>query len=202
MRQVCAAVLMLVIVGRTGPALAGPASHQQQKTCSVLGIARDAQRQLLAGARIQVRRANGQLAATATTSGDGSFCVAGLEPGDYTIELLDATGAMIGITTTVTVTAGAVASVTVTASAAGALAGATGGGLGLFGFGSLGTLAVIGAAAAIGTSAVIKARNGKIVVCHSVEAGGAHTIEVSASAMDSHLAHGDLLGACPASPSR
>ena len=202
MRQVCAAVLMLAIVAPTGAALAGPASHQQLKTCCVQGIARDAHQRPLAGARIQVRRANGQLAATATTDADGSFCVPGLEPGDYTFEVLDEIGALVGVTPTTTITECAATIVTVTASAAGALARATGGGLNLFGFGSLGTLAVIGAAAAIGTSAVVTARNGKFVVCHRPEGGGAHTIEVGASAMDPHLAHGDTAGACPASPSK
>ena len=96
-----------------------------------------------------MRAANGELVATGTTNTSGSFSFAGLSPGTYTIEILDAAGNIVGTSAAVVVTAGNAATVTVTAAAAGAIAAAEGGGVGLFGLGTIGTVAVLGAAAAV-----------------------------------------------------
>ena len=117
--------------------------------------------------RVQVRAANGEIAVTGTTNSAGSFSFAGLNPGTYTVEILDAAGNIVGTSASVAVTAGATAAVTVTAAAAGAIAAAAGGGLSLFGLGTIATVAVIGAAGAAtiiavqATSDDAQARRGK-----------------------------------------
>jgi len=50
-------------------------------------------------------------------------------------------------------------------------------------------------------TAVVATREGRIVVCH-VGNGGSQTLEISETQRETHLGHGDTLGACPASPSK
>ena len=38
---------------------------------------------------------------------------------------------------------------------------------------------------------------GKVTICHNASGNNPHTIEVSRSALQSHLNHGDTLGPCP-----
>lgn len=199
MRKTVAVVLMsLVAGGAPGSVLAA----RQSQTGGVQGIAKGANQQNLSGVRVQVRGANGQLAATGTTDAAGSFGMTGLTPGTYTVEILDAAGNIVGTSSGLTVTAGATATVTVTAAAAGAIAAASGGGLSLLGLGTIGTVAVIGGAAAATVGAVVATRNNKIVVCHKPASGPAQTLEINESAQDTHMGHGDTVGACPASPSK
>ncbi len=185
-------------------ALAAPAAAnaRAQQPGSLQGIARGAQQQPLPNATVQLRNvATGQLAGTGTTNAAGQFTFAGLNPGNYVVEVLDSAGKIIGTSTPVTVAAGTVATVTVTASAA-AGAAATGAG-GLFGWGTTGTIiGVAGAAAAVGVTAMVVTKDNKIVICHKPAGAVPQTITISESAKDSHLAHGDTLGACPVSPAR
>jgi hypothetical protein len=152
MRKSFAAVLTLVTATMGMPV--GIAA-QGQTTGAVQGSAKGAAQQNLPGVRVQVRMPNGQLAATGTTNAQGSFSFAGLNPGTYTIEILDAAGNIVGTSASVAVTAGATATVTVTSAVAGAIAAAAGGGLSLLGLGTVGTVAVLGGAAALTTVAVV-----------------------------------------------
>ena len=158
MRKAFAAVLAFV-TATMGMPLGIAAAGQQATTGGVQGLAQDAAQQNLPGVRVQVRMPNGQLAATGTTNAQGSFSFAGLNPGSYTIEILDAAGNLVGTSATVTVTAGATATITVTAAAVGAIAAGAGGGLGLFGLGTIGTVAVIGGAAALTTAAIVATKD-------------------------------------------
>ena len=81
------------------------------------------------------------------------------------------------------------------------MAAASGGGLSLLGLGPLASVAVAGAASAAAVTAVVATREGRIVVCH-VGSGGSQTLEISETQRETHLGHGDTLGACPASPSK
>lgn len=141
-------------VGIFAAAAKAPA-RQGQTTGGLQGVARDAAQQNLSGVKVQVRGPNGQLVSTGTTNSSGSFSFAGLNPGSYTIEIVDAAGNIVGTSAAVTVTAGATATVTVTAAAAGAIAAAAGGGVSLFGLGTIGTVAVIGGAAAATIATVV-----------------------------------------------
>jgi hypothetical protein len=145
------------MVMRAGLMAAAPA--RQQPTGGLQGVARSAQQQTMPGVRVQVRAANGELAAGGTTNSAGSFSFAGLNPGTYTVEILDAAGNIVGTSASVAVTAGATAAVTVTAAAAGAIAAAAGGGMSLFGLGTIATVAVIGAAGAATIVAVQATRD-------------------------------------------
>ena len=58
-----------------------------------------------------------------------------------------------------------------------------------------------GAASAVAVTAVVATREGRIVVCHQ-GSGSTQTLEISETQRETHMAHGDTLGACPASPSK
>jgi uncharacterized surface anchored protein len=164
MRKVFVLALTLVVAAigmRVGLLAAGPGRQQFQAstTGGLQGVARNSQQEKLSGVRIQVRGANGQLVVTGTTNDDGAFAFTGLNPGMYTIEVLDAAGNIVGTSASVAVAAGATATVTVTAAAAGAIAAAGPGGVSLFGLGTIATVAVIGAATAATIVAVQATKN-------------------------------------------
>lgn len=146
-------------VGTFAAAAKAPAVRQVQTTGGIQGVAKDAAQQNLSGVKVQVRDRNGQLVAVGTTNASGEFSFAGLNPGIYTIEIVDATGNIVGTSAAITVTAGATATVTVTAAAAGAIAAASGGGLRPFGLGHRAMVVVIGAAGALMVAGIVASRN-------------------------------------------
>lgn len=183
-------------------ALPVAAAARQQQTGGVQGVARDAQQKTLSNHTVQLRNVQtGQLVGTGKTDAAGQFTFASLPPGSYMVEIVNAAGEIIGASAPIAVAAGTTASITVTASAAGALAASKGAGFGIFGLGTAASAAIIGGAA-VGVTAAIAMRDGKITICHKPTGSPAQTIEIKESAKDSHMAHGDSLGACPASPSR
>jgi hypothetical protein len=200
MRKSVSVVLTILMAG--GVQAGALAAGAQSATGGLQGVAKSTTQQNLAGVRVQVRAPNGQLAATGTTDATGSFAFTGLAPGNYTIEVLDAAGHIVGTSASVAVASGMTATVTVTAAAAGAIAAATGGGVGLFGLGTIATVAVVGGAAAATIGAVVATRNNKITICHKPANSTPTTIEIDQNAQDSHFGHGDTPGACPASPSK
>lgn len=61
-------------------------------------------------------------------------------------------------------------------------------------------LAILGVAAmvvAVGW-AFVETSNDKVTICHNQK----NTLTVASAAVPAHLNHGDVMGACPASPSR
>jgi hypothetical protein len=197
MRKSFAVVLAIALVtSASAPLLA-------QQGGAVEGVAQSADKAPLPNFRVNVRNANtGELAGSTTSNQAGQFAFTSLQPGSYVVEIVDATGKVVGLSTSVSVAAGSTVTVTVGASAAGAIAAASGGGLSLLGLGPLASVAVAGAASAAAVTAVVATRGGKIVVCHKASSTAAQTLEINESARESHLGHGDTLGACPASPSR
>jgi hypothetical protein len=190
------AATLAVLVGANGAALA------QQGTGAVNGLAQGVDKAPLRNYTVQIRNANtGQIAGSTTSTQAGQFSFAGLQPGSYVVEIVDAAGQVVGLSSSVSVAAGATVTVAVSATAAGAIAAASAGGFSLLGLGPLASVAVAGAASAAAVTAVVATRDGKIVVCH-VQGAARQTIEISESARDTHVGHGDTLGACPASPSR
>ncbi|MEO8076337.1 MAG: carboxypeptidase regulatory-like domain-containing protein [Acidobacteriota bacterium] len=145
----------VALVGTPIRAFAGvekTAVGQTAQTGTLTGTARDAAQKAISAVKVQVRDRSGALVATGTTNGAGSFTFAGLAPGTYTIEVVSATGTLVGVSPAVALVAGSTATVTVTAAAAGAIAAASGGGLSLFGLGTIGTVALVGGAA---TAAIV-----------------------------------------------
>ena len=125
---------------------------------SLSGVARGADQRVLSSQRVQLRNLDSGQVASSTTSGQtGGFTFSGLTPGNYMVELVDASGKVVGVSTPVSVGAGVAASVTVTASATGAVSAAAAGGAGIFGLGTVTSVAVIGAAAITGTAVAFKA---------------------------------------------
>jgi hypothetical protein len=173
-----------------------------QQAGALSGTAQGSDRNPLRNYAVQVRNASdGRLAGTTLSDGAGQFAFSDLSPGNYVVEILDATGKIVGLSPSITVAAGQTVTVTVSASAAGAISKAAGGGFSLLGLGPLASVAVAGAATAAAVTAVVATRDGKIVICH-VQGNARQTIEVSENARAAHLGHGDTLGACPPSPSR
>lgn len=144
-----------------GTASAGPAP--KQGTGSVSGTAQNAGKQSLSGVKVQLRNVDtGALSGSTTSASNGAFSFTGLSQGNYVIEIVDATGKIIGTSASMAVGAGAagvISGVTVAASAAGALSGAAAaGGLGAF-FSSTGGILVLAGVGAGVTAGVLALAN-------------------------------------------
>jgi hypothetical protein len=148
MKRIATVMLAVLFVTSSIPVAA-------QGTGSVGGTATNSNGVVLSGTRVQLRNVDtGQLAGNTTSGANGGFSFTGLNAGNYVVEIVDATGRVIGVSASMPLAAGgAISGVTVAASAAGALAGAAAaGGLGAF-FTSTGGILVlvgVGAAAAAG----------------------------------------------------
>ena len=107
-------------------ALAAPAARAAQaQAASLAGTAQNAAGQAVADITVQLRDlATGQLAGTTTSSATGSFAFTEIAAGNYSIEIVNAAGQIIGTSAAVPVAAGAaVTGVTVTAAGAAAAGG-------------------------------------------------------------------------------
>lgn len=199
MRKAFAIVISGALVAAAVPILVG-ASGPAAASGGIQVEARDAQHRPASNLTVQIRNVStGQLAATGTTNAAGQFVFVDLTPATYVVEVVNAAGKIAAATAPVAVTAGRTSTVTVTTPPADDAKAAAGGGL----FSSkAGVIGVASAAAAVGITAMVVTRSGKVVICHKPAGEAAHTIEVSENAKDAHLAHGDTLGACPLSPSR
>jgi hypothetical protein len=107
---------------------------------------------------VQLRNAStGQLVGTATTNGVGQFSFPGLNPGTYVVEVINATGQIVGTSGSVVVGAGAATTgVSVTASIATKAATAGAGNL----FTAHHAAIILGAAAAAGVAAGVAMATG------------------------------------------
>jgi len=148
-------VIVAIALGLAVSANAG------QGTGKISGTARNAQDQILAGVKVQLRNIDtGQLVATTKAGPDGAFEFTGLNPGNYIAEIVDDSGQIIGVSpSTPLVAGGVIAGLTITASAGGALAGAAAaGGLGAFFLSTGGILLLVGIGAGV-TAGIIAATN-------------------------------------------
>jgi phage-related tail protein len=139
---------------------AGVPRRARQDPGTVQGTALAADRSPLQNHTVQLRNLQtGQLAGSMTTLAGGQFAFAGIAPGNYIVELLNAAGNIIGATAPIAVTAGATTAVTVIATAAGTLgAAATAGGFSLFGLGPAASVVIIGATVVGITAAIVATR--------------------------------------------
>ena len=121
MRQIIAIALASTLSLSTLPISVVAAAAQ---TASIAGITQSVTGQNVANATVQLRNlGTGPLAGTTTSSATGSFGFTGLAAGNYSVEVVNAAGQIIGSSTAIPVTAGAaVTGVTVTATAAAAAA--------------------------------------------------------------------------------
>src|SRR5262245_21077941 len=103
MRRLIAVVLasLLIFAGTPGMFAA------QKSTGTITGVARSTAGQPLGGHFVRVRSVRtGDVVATATTSANGSFVVANLDPGSYVVEIIDAAGRIVGMSAIGTVVGG------------------------------------------------------------------------------------------------
>jgi hypothetical protein len=124
MRRLVALALTFVVValGPTPLAFA-----QGQGTGGVNGVAADAAKNPLANHTVRLRNlANGEITSVTQSAANGSFSFAGVNPGNFVIEIVNSAGNVIATSSTVAVTAGTTAAITVTASAITSLAAASG----------------------------------------------------------------------------
>lgn len=138
-----------------------PQDKKDKETGRLVGDARDAKGQLLPDAKVRVRDlATGAVAAEAVATSAGTFSIAGLLPASYVVEIVGASGQVIGISSAIAVVAGTTTTVTVTAAAIGAVAAAAGaGGFSILGLGTAASVAVAGAAATAAVAGVVAAAN-------------------------------------------
>ena len=130
----------------------------QAQSGTIRGTARESDGDALDNETVRLRNVStGQITATSTTTGNGSFTFANVPPGSYVVEVVDSTGRVIAASSALSLAAGATTTITVT-SAAGAAAAAAAGGGGLFGLGVAGT--VIAVAAVAGIAIAIAAARG------------------------------------------
>jgi flagellin len=126
-------------------ALAAAAPRAQTEVASLSGTASSSAGQTLGNVTVQLRDvATGQLAGTTTSSATGAFSFGGLQAGTYAVEVVSATGQIVGTSAAISVTAGA----TVTGVAVSATAAAVAGGAAAAG-------AAAGAAASTGISTAV-----------------------------------------------
>ena len=135
------------------------AAGQGEAAASIAGTAQSAAGQTLAHITVQLRDlATGQLVGTTSSSATGSFSFGGLAAGNYSIEIVNAAGQIVGASAAIPVAAGAaVSGVTVTAS--GAAAFAAGG-------------AAAGAAAAAGVGAAAAGISSAVIITTAAAAAG------------------------------
>jgi hypothetical protein len=121
MRHVLTFLLILSMLVPVPSALAAGA-RQAASAGSLSGTAARAGGRAMANATVQLRDiATGQIAATTTSSAGGQFTFAKLPAGNYMVEVVDASGRIVGTSASILVAPGAaVIGVTVTGSAAGA----------------------------------------------------------------------------------
>ena len=112
MRRFIAVVLASLLVFASTPLTFAAA----QSTGTITGVAKATAGQPLGGHSVRVRSVRtGDVVATATTSANGSFVVANLDPGSYVVEIVDTAGRIVGTSAIATVVGGSIASLAVTA---------------------------------------------------------------------------------------
>jgi hypothetical protein len=162
MRKTLAATLVIALVALGMPAgafAAGPTGPKRQNAPgTVTGDAKNANGDKLAQTKVRIRNSDtGQVAADLTTDSAGTF-TGSVPAGHYVVEIVGANGSVIGLSPMLTVVAGTTATVSVTASAIGAVtAGAASGGFGIFGLGTITSIAVLGGAATALTFGIVAA---------------------------------------------
>jgi hypothetical protein len=124
MRRIVSSTLAVALMVMSLPALAAAAP---QAGGTINGTAQNSAGETLGNYTVQLRNvATGQLAGTTTSNAAGSFSFAGLNAGNYVVEIVNAAGAIVGTSSPIAVAAGATVALTVTAAAAAAAMGAGG----------------------------------------------------------------------------
>jgi hypothetical protein len=148
--------LIVFAIGMSSVDAIAARSGQTSPTASVSGTASDVTGRALSNTVVQLRSVStGQLAGSATTNGLGQFSIAGLPPGTYVVEVINAAGQIVGTSGSVAVSAGAaVTGVGVTTTAAAAIVAAH------HGLSTHAIVLIVGAASAASVAGGIAAATG------------------------------------------
>ena len=149
-----ALVTVMTMAGAPLGVMASP-----QDSIALKGRAFTASLKELPDTRVQIRDlTTARLVNSTTSTATGEFSFENLKPGDYIVELADASGNVLGMSAPFTLGAARSATVSVVASAPGAVAAGGGAGFSLFGLGPVSSVAVLGAAGAAAVTAVVTTR--------------------------------------------
>jgi carboxypeptidase family protein len=139
------------------PPQGGQAGQSPQQFGAINGTVRSANGQALANFRVRVRDSkSGAIVAGSTSNTGGGFSIAGVAPGTYVVEAVNAGGQVVGLSSSVAVASGAMSSTAIIATAAGTAAQAAGG-FSLLGLGTAASVGVIAAAGAAGVAGIVVA---------------------------------------------
>src|SRR3954465_15083518 len=119
MRRILSAAVITALSLPTSSG-AAPRGRAQAQGAALAGTATSNTGQALANYTVQLRNlATGQVAGTTTSASSGAFSFAGLQAGNYAVEVVNAAGQIVGTSASVSVAAGAtITGVAVSASAA------------------------------------------------------------------------------------
>jgi carboxypeptidase family protein len=138
------------------PSTAQPAAAE---TARLVGTALNASLQPLPNATVQIRDLQTGGVVGSTTSGDkGQFTFIDLAPGTYIVEVVNAAGAVQGMTAPFRIGTAPLVSMSVVSVGQGLVESGGHAGFSLFGLGHVASLAVLGAAGAAGVAAVVATR--------------------------------------------
>jgi hypothetical protein len=147
---------LVMLMTATGVATTVVRAAQEAVTpASLTGNVRWTDSRPLAQGDVRLRRIEtGQQIASTKSGQAGEFEFAGLQPGTYFIDVVDAAGKVVGMSAPIALTAGTVQNVSIIAVAGGVLT-RSNGGFSLFGLGPVTSMAVLGAAGAAAVTAVV-----------------------------------------------
>jgi hypothetical protein len=151
------ALAVVAAVSAAGvPSTARPAVPE---TSRLVGTAFNTNLQPLPNATVQIRDLQTGAIVGSTISGDrGEFTLIDLAPGSYIIEIVNAAGAVQGMTTPFSIGTAPLVSMSVVSVSQGLVESGGHAGFSLFGLGHVTSLAVLGAAGAAGVAAVVATR--------------------------------------------
>ena len=155
MRKFLALAVVAAVTTIGGPSFARPAVPGTR----LVGTAFNASLQPLPNATVQIRDMQTGAVVGSTISGDkGDFAFIDLPPGSFIIEIVNATGAVQGMTTPFSIGTAPLVSMSVVSVSQGLVESGGHAGFSLFGLGHVASLAVVGAAGAAGVAAVVATR--------------------------------------------
>ena len=158
MRRTLAVALVATIALQLQVSPLFAAGRPDQGTASISGTTSSSGGRTVPNMRVQLRNlATGQLAGKTVSNEAGQFVFAGLNPGNYAVEVVNAAGRIIGTSGSIAVSAGAtVAGITVASAVAAAGAGAAGAGGAAAGLSTAAIVGIIAAGAGVATVVVVK----------------------------------------------
>jgi hypothetical protein len=117
-RNTFALLLAVTFAVHTAP-IAVASAQGQVGTGLIQGTAQNSAGQALPNFTVQLRDVQtGQLTGSTRSDADGRFAFAGLNPGNYVVEIVNSAGQIVGASSAIAMAAGATATITVTAAAA------------------------------------------------------------------------------------